>query len=69
MVRGAFLLRRKTLVNSLASALPELGKERIQASIAACGLPENVRGERLTLEDFARLAEGLRAVTGGGDNS
>ena len=59
VVRGAFLLRRKTLVNSLSAALPELGKERIQASIAACGLPENVRGERLTLEDFARLAEAL----------
>lgn len=69
VVRGAFLLRRKTLVNSLASALPELGKERIQASIAACGLPDSVRGEQLTLEDFAALAEGLRAVTGGGDNS
>ena len=69
VVRGAFLLRRKTLVNSLASALPELGKERIQAAIAACGLPDSVRGERLTLEDFAALAEGLRAVTGGGDNS
>ncbi len=69
VVRGAFLLRRKTLVNSLSAALPELGKERIQAAIAACGLPDSVRGERLTLEDFAALAEGLRAVTGGGDNS
>ena len=51
--RGAFLLRRKTLANSLAFALPDIGKERIQSAIAALGLPEGVRGERLTLEDFA----------------
>jgi len=59
VVRGAFLLRRKTLANSLASALPELGKERVQAAMASLGLPESVRGERLTLADFAALAEAL----------
>ena len=55
-VRGAFLLRRKTLANSLAAALPEIGKERVQEAMASLGLPEGVRGEKLTLEDFARLA-------------
>lgn len=59
VVRGAFLLRRKTLANSLTSALPEFSKAAVQAAIAACGLPESVRGERLTLADFARLAEVL----------
>jgi len=59
VVRGAFLLRRKTLANSLAAALP-LGKEAVQAAIAACGLPADIRGERLTLENFAQLAEKLR---------
>ena len=56
VLRGAFLLRRKTLVNSLASALPEWEKSRIQEAVAACGLPEGVRGERLALADFARLS-------------
>ena len=56
VVRGAFLLRRKTLANSLASALPEIPKEAIQSSIAACGLPDGIRGERLTLSDFAALS-------------
>lgn len=56
VIRGAFLLRRKTLANSLGSALPEIGKERIQAAVAALGLPENVRGETLTLKDFASLS-------------
>lgn len=59
VVRGAFLLRRKTLVNSLSAALPEWGKERVQAAAASCGLPLTVRGERLALEDFARLAAAL----------
>ena len=59
VVRGAFLLRRKTLANSLASALPERGREAVQAAIERCGLPPSVRGEALTLEDFARLAAEL----------
>ena len=59
VVRGAFLLRRKTLANSLAAALPERGREAVQAAIERCGLPPSVRGEALTLEDFARLAADL----------
>lgn len=59
VVRGAFLLRRKTLANSLTAALPELGKERIQDAVASLGLEPNVRGEKLTLANFARLAEEL----------
>lgn len=59
VVRGAFLLRRKTLANSLAAALPEIGREAIQTAIEDCGLPPAVRGERLTLEDFAALAAAL----------
>lgn len=59
VVRGAFLLRRKTLANSLAAALPERGREAVQAAIERCGLPPSVRGEALTLEDFARLAAEL----------
>jgi len=60
VVRGAFLLRRKTLANSLSAALPAYSKEAIQDAICACGLPADIRGERLTLEDFARLSESLK---------
>ena len=62
VVRGAFLLRRKTLANSLASALPAFPKEAIQTAVSACGLPEGVRGERLTLRDFASLSAELRSL-------
>ena len=59
VVRGTFLLRRKTLANSLAVALPETDRETVQRAIEACGLPPAVRGEKLTLEDFARLSAEL----------
>lgn len=59
VLRGAFALRRKTLVNSLSSALPGISKEQIQSAVAACGLSPSVRGEQLTLSDFAHLARTL----------
>lgn len=59
VVKGAFLLRRKTLVNSLGSALPQFDKNAIADAIAAVGLPPTVRGEALTLTDFAALSEAL----------
>ena len=62
--RGAFLLWRKTLVNSLASAFPEFDKASIQTAIADCGLPADIRGERLTLQDFACLSHALLAQKG-----
>lgn len=59
VMRGGFLLRRKTLANSLSAALPEISKEVIQQAIADVGLPAAVRGEQLTLEDFAALSAAL----------
>ena len=59
VVRGAFLLRRKTLANSLAAALPGCSKEAVQQAITQCGLPADIRGEKLTLADFAALSAAL----------
>ena len=64
VLRGAFLLRRKTLSNSLASALPGFSKEEVQAAIQACGLPATVRGEALSLAEFAALTEALAEARG-----
>ncbi|MEG2221196.1 MAG: 16S rRNA (adenine(1518)-N(6)/adenine(1519)-N(6))-dimethyltransferase RsmA [Oscillospiraceae bacterium] len=56
-MRAGFALRRKTLANSLASTFAaSLDKETIQSVIAACGLPADVRGERLGLQDYATLS-------------
>ena len=60
VLHGAFLLRRKTLVNSLSSAFPKLDKAAIQSAIEDCGLSPTVRGEALTLQNFADLANALK---------
>ena len=41
------------------AAMPHLGKEKILSAMADCGLADNVRGEKLTLQDFADLAAAL----------
>ena len=55
-VRASFAMRRKKLQNGLAAGFPELGKAGAGEVIAACGLPENVRGETLGIPEFATLA-------------
>ena len=60
-VRAGFAPRRKTLVNSLQTGFP-LPKDQLAAIVTGCGLPENVRGERLSLADYAALANALAAV-------
>ena len=59
VVKAAFGQRRKTLLNALSAGLPSLSREAVKAAIAACGLPDNVRGERLGIPDFAALTEAL----------
>lgn len=62
LIRASFNQRRKTLLNGLGNAaeLP-FPKEKIAAAIAACGLEPAVRGETLSLEQFAKLADELAA--------
>lgn len=57
LIRASFSQRRKTLVNGLGNA-PELGisKERVSAVLEEMNLPPMIRGEALTLEQFAELS-------------
>ncbi len=55
-VRASFAMRRKKLSNGLTSGFSQLGKTGAAEVIAACGLPENVRGETLSIEEFAALS-------------
>ena len=56
VVRASFAMRRKKLSNGLASGFPELGKAGAEFLLAACGFPENVRGETLGIPEFAAIA-------------
>ena len=58
IIRASFNQRRKPLANGLKNS-QELNytKEQVEAAITECGLPLNIRGEALTLEQFAKLSD------------
>ena len=56
LVRASFAMRRKKLSNGLASGFPELGKAGAAEVIEAAGFDANVRGETLSIPEFARIA-------------
>ena len=56
LIKAAFGQRRKTLANALGSALSkELGKDGIVQLIGDIGLDPRIRGEKLSLEQYAQL--------------
>ena len=58
VIRASFNQRRKTLANGLNNfGAFSIGKEAIQQCIEALGVPVNIRGEALSLEQFARLSD------------
>ena len=59
LVKAAFCQRRKTLLNALAAGLGGVERDSIRAAILSCGLPEDIRGERLGIPEFAALTAAL----------
>ena len=60
LIRASFNQRRKTLANGLKNYEGlSFEKETIEAAIAECGFSPSVRGEALSLEEFAKLANVL----------
>ena len=58
VIRGSFNQRRKTLQNGLYNSQElRIPKEKVVEALEAMGLPANIRGEKLTLEQFARLSD------------
>lgn len=64
LIRASFNQRRKTMTNSVGNS-PELSvsKEQMAAALEKCGLSATVRGEALTLEQFAGLANVLTDIS------
>ena len=58
-VKASFAMRRKKLLNGLAAGISELGKEALAEIIAECGFDENVRGETLSIAEFAKLSNAI----------
>ena len=58
VANAAFALRRKTMVNNLCASF-RMNREDALRVVAEAGLDEKVRGEKLTLEEIARLADAV----------
>ena len=57
VVRAAFAQRRKTLQNALANGLTQINKQDVAGALAEMGLDREIRGERLSISDFAQLSD------------
>lgn len=57
IIKAAFEMRRKTLQNAITAKIPSVSKEQIVNALTTLGFDERIRGERLSTEDFVRLAD------------
>lgn len=61
LIRASFNQRRKTMVNGLTNAgINGVTKEAVLAALEKMGLPATIRGEALTLSQFAELSDLLK---------
>ena len=63
VVKAAFSQRRKTLLNALSSSFSNIKKEDLGKIIEECGFDIRIRGEVLSIEEFAALTEKIRSMT------
>ena len=59
VIKASFMQRRKTLLNGLVNGGIVQNKEKGKALLEKLNLDENVRGENLTIEQFAKIVEEL----------
>ena len=65
VIKCAFAMRRKTFLNNLTTAF-NLERTRAEELLKALGLPPDIRGERLSLEDMAKAADYIYTLAKGG---
>ncbi|MBE6700997.1 MAG: 16S rRNA (adenine(1518)-N(6)/adenine(1519)-N(6))-dimethyltransferase RsmA [Ruminococcaceae bacterium] len=56
-IRGAFALRRKTLINSLKTEFSSLSKEELTSCLESAGVSPSLRGETLSLKELSVLSD------------
>lgn len=62
-IKGAFALRRKTIVNSLEREFGNLSKEQITTCLTSAGLSPTCRGETLNLSQLSNLSDEIYKMT------
>jgi 16S rRNA (adenine1518-N6/adenine1519-N6)-dimethyltransferase len=63
IIKGAFALRRKTLINSLSKSAIGIDKELLKKILEEMGIDLRIRGEKLDINDFAKLANRIYKET------
>ncbi len=63
IIKNAFMQRRKTLVNALTNSKIFLNKEEGIKILKEIGLNENIRAEKLTLQNFADITNMICSKT------
>lgn len=58
LIKAAFMMRRKTLVNNLIASF-SVSRQEAENCLSACGLQQTVRAEELTIEQFGALSDEL----------
>ena len=61
LIRAAFNMRRKTLANACGMNINGVTREDVTAALERIGLDGNIRGEAMSIEQFARLADEISA--------
>lgn len=62
VIKAAFEQRRKTLLNALSNGMSDFSKDEITGAISACEHKEDIRGERLSTEQFVQLSDVLHEM-------
>ena len=64
VVKAAFAQRRKTLVNCINTAFPNVSKEMCGKMLTDIGVSEKIRGEALSIEQLAALSDKIGEING-----
>lgn len=59
VIKASFAQRRKTLSNAVSNAIPSVSKSQMADILSSCGFDEGIRGEKLTVSDFAKISDAL----------
>jgi 16S rRNA (adenine1518-N6/adenine1519-N6)-dimethyltransferase len=59
VIKAAFMQKRKTLLNGLSNSNLFGNKEQIEKMLTELGIDLKIRGEKLTLENYAQIADFL----------
>ncbi len=59
VIRAAFSMRRKTLINCLSAHLDGIDRQTVAEAFEHCGISQSVRAEQLSMDDFYALTNAL----------